>query len=141
MLEELDGNDVTLVKYAADDRGLHTSAALASGEKYTYAYDAYGNFTDASSTLHKVEQRHDERKLAADLRDGLGIEHEYDQAGVRLSVFLQRFRIEYTSDEKGFTVETPDGSQHRFWREADSTLARENGNGTGKLKFSTLRLA
>jgi YD repeat-containing protein len=132
VLEELDGNDVTLVKYAADDRGLHTAATLATGETYTYAYDVYGNFIDASSSLHKVEQRHDERKLAADLRDGIGIEHEYDEDGVTLSVFFQKFRIEYTSDEKGVTVATPDGSEHQFWREADGTLARENGNGTGE---------
>lgn len=132
VLEERDGNDVTLVTYTSDKRGLHASSTLASGESYTYAYDVLGNFTDASSSLHQVQQRHDERKLSADLRDGVGIEHEYDEDGVVRSAFFQRFRIEYTNDERGVTVETPDGNQHRFWRESEGTLARENGNGTGE---------
>jgi RHS repeat-associated protein len=132
VLEERDGNDVSLVSYTADERGLHSSATLASGEKYIYAYDSLGNFSEASSSVHKIEQRHDGRRLSADLRDGVGVEHEFGEDGVTLSVLFQRFRIEYESDAKGVSVTSPDGGAHRFWRDSDGTLGRENANGTGE---------
>jgi YD repeat-containing protein len=134
VLEVLDGNDVTLVAYTTDNRGFHASATLASGESYTYAYDDFGNFTDASSSIHKVEQQYVGRRRIGDWRDGVGIEHDFERAGVMLSVFFERFRIEYLNETDGVVVRTPDGTQHRFWRESDGTLARENGNGTGEVQ-------
>ncbi|MEO6598303.1 MAG: RHS repeat-associated core domain-containing protein, partial [Polyangiaceae bacterium] len=135
VLQELDGYDVPLVTYATNDQGLHASSTLASGEQYTYAYDDLGNFTDASSSVHKIEQQYVGRRLIGDWRDGVGIEHDFEQAGVMLSILFDRFQVEYDNHANGVTITTPDGSQHRFWREPDGTLVRENGNGTGEAQI------
>jgi hypothetical protein len=37
------------------------AAARASGDRYTYAYDRLGNLIQASSTLHAVEQRYEQK--------------------------------------------------------------------------------
>jgi RHS repeat-associated protein len=133
VLEERDGEDRVLVSYETDDRGLHSSGQLSSGERYTYAYDADGNFIEASSSLHRVTQRHIDGKRAADLRDGLGIEHDYDADGISRSALLSRFEIHYLNHAAGVTITTPDGGQHHFWREIDGSFARENANGTGEV--------
>jgi RHS repeat-associated protein len=132
VLEERDGDDVLLVKHETNGVGLHTASTLASGERYTYAYDDLGNFIEASSSAHRVERKFEDRKLLADLRDGEGIEHRFDDAGIRNSTFLKRFAVEYENMPAGVNVATPDGGRHRFWRDAQGVFCRENANGTGE---------
>jgi RHS repeat-associated protein len=138
ILEERTGDGALLVAHTTTDKGLHASSKLASGECYTYAYDELGNFTEASSSEHRVEQRHVGRVLVEDLRDGRGIRRGFGEAGVDVSVFLENFTVEYESTAGGVRVTTPDGTHHLFWRAADGTLVRENGNGTAEaLRFDT----
>ena len=132
VMEERDGDDVLLVRHETNDVGLHTKSMLASGERYAYAYDSLGNFIEASSSAHRVERKFEDRRLLADLRDGEGIAHVFDDAGIRKSTFLERFAIEYENTPAGVNVSTPDGGRHRFWRDAEGVLCRKNANGTGE---------
>jgi RHS repeat-associated protein len=132
ILEERDGEDALLIKHEANDIGLHTSSTLASGERYRYDYDEFGNFTEASSSLHQVTQYHAGRRRLEDLRDGAGVVHSFDVDGLARSTILGRFVVRYVRSAKGVEVHRPDGAQHHFWRESDGLLARHNGNGTGE---------
>ncbi|MDQ2645727.1 MAG: DUF6531 domain-containing protein [Myxococcota bacterium] len=132
VLEERDGEGELLVQHQATATGLHVASRLSTGESYKYAYDALGNFIDASSGLHRVERRFDRRKQTADLRDERGIEHSFDGDGVATSVFLGRFRTQYRNLRSGVEVITPDARKHRFWRDEAFLLCRENANGTSE---------
>jgi RHS repeat-associated protein len=136
VVEEQDGDGKPLVKYATNELGLHTEAALTSGERYHYAYDSNGEFTDASSSLHRVIQRHRGSRPARDERDGKGIRHFYTVQGkVRRTRYFERFNVKYGEHAQQWRVATPDGSTHTFWRN-DDRLVRELGNGSAEaLRF------
>lgn len=133
VVEEQDGGGHTLVKYATGPTGLHTSAVLASREQYSWEYDSRGQFTLASSSQHKVVQRHVGSKLVLDKRDGKGVEHHFGASYrlARTSIF-DRFLIkcEYLSTHQQL-IKTPDGSTHTLWN-TDTQTIRENGSGTSE---------
>jgi RHS repeat-associated protein len=133
ILEEQDGNGKTLVKYQTNDLGLHVEASLASGERYTYDYDTEGQFTEASSSLHKVLQRHRRTRVVRDERDGKGVRHLYSVTDkIRRTRYFSRFGVKYLElADRRWQVITPDGSVHTFWKNADQII-RENGNGTAE---------
>jgi RHS repeat-associated protein len=131
--EEQDASGNTLIKYEAGPHGLPVAATLASGERYSYAYDARGRFTLASSTQHQVVRRYAGKCLELDLRDDKGIRHEYGPGQrLRSTTVLQRFVIRY-DDSKSSTlrIATPDGSNHALWHQ-QHCVVRENGNGTNE---------
>lgn len=135
LIEERDGGGALLVAHAVGPLGLHAKSELASGETYAYEYDAQGNITNASSTRHAVSLRYLGRVQLRDLRDGKGVEHEYDEDIALLSTLVfGRFLVEYdVSDPTAVKVNTPDGGEHRFWRASAGVIVRENGNGTREL--------
>jgi len=132
ILEESDGDGVWLVRHQTNRLGLHTQTELQSGERYTYAYDRLGNFTEASSSRHQVKRGFLSRRLIEELRDGRGIAHRFDDDGVTESVVFGRFRVTYVNAPGGVRVVTPDGGEHHFWRDAEGVYCRQNQNGTGE---------
>lgn len=131
VVEEQDGHGQALVKHKTGPHGLHVASALASGEKYTYEYDASGQFTDASSSQHHVAQRHVGAKLALDERDGKGVVHRYGP-GLRLvgTTFFGRFDVTYEyPDASSVRITTPDGAIHTISRN-EGEVVRHNGNKT-----------
>jgi RHS repeat-associated protein len=130
--EEQDASGNTLIAYEAGPHGLPVAATLASGERYSYAYDARGRFTLASSTQHQVVRRYVGRRLELDLRDDKGIRHEYGPGQrLRSTTVLQRFVIRYDHSRFALRIVTPDGSSHELWRH-QQCIVRENGNGTNE---------
>jgi RHS repeat-associated protein len=128
--EEQDDSGNTLIQYEAGPHGLPVAATLASGERYSYAYDARGRFTLASSTQHQVVRRYAGKRLELDLRDDRGIRHEYGPGQrLRSTAVLQRFVIRYDHSRFALRIATPDGSIHELWRH-QQCIVRENGNGT-----------
>ena len=131
VIEEQDGAGRTLVKHEVGPHGLHVSSVLASGELFTYDYDARGLFTEASSTKHEVRQRYHGQRLALDERDGKGVGHLYGpQLHVARTRYFKRFDVSYKyRDDATVRITTPDGAIHTIWQ-TQSTVVRENGNGT-----------
>ncbi len=131
IIEEQDGEGNALVKHKTGPHGLHVLSELSSGERYTYDYDAHGNFTVASSGLHQVAQRHLGGRILQDFRDGKGVAHRYD-ASARLArtTYFERFTVHYQhAGGPGLRVSTPDGASHAFLP-SEGGVVRENGNGT-----------
>lgn len=134
VVEERDAAGNLLVEYETNPLGLHTSATLTEGETYTYAYDAFGQLIDASSSAHEVTLQHRGRQQTHDLRDGRGVVHTTGSRGLRSrarwTTLLERFAIAYHNDAGVQRITTPDGAKHGFWRADEHTFVRENGNGT-----------
>jgi RHS repeat-associated protein len=130
VVEEQDENGHPLVKYAINELGLYVEASLSSGEQYNYAYDVNGQFTEASSSLHEVVQRHRGSRISLDERDGKGIRHFYTVGGtLRRSRYFDRFSVKYVERNNHWRVVAPDGSSHTFWKDGER-FVREFGNGT-----------
>jgi RHS repeat-associated protein len=131
VIEEQDGGGSALVKYEATPTGLHKSAELASGERYTFEYDQNGRFTCASSSLHQVVQGYSDTLLDLDQRDGKGVRHRFLPGdAIESTEYFGRFVVRYGYEKDGqLLITTPDGSAHRFWQDQERVV-RENGNGT-----------
>ncbi|HTV22428.1 MAG TPA: RHS repeat-associated core domain-containing protein, partial [Polyangiaceae bacterium] len=133
VLEEQGSQGETLIQYRTGPHGLHVAAALASGERYVFDYDARGRVTRASSSEHDVVQRHAGGRLELDQRDGLGVEHDYGTgARLRTSWVFGRFAIRYDYPSASrVRITTPDGALHELWQRG-GVVVRENGNGTAE---------
>lgn len=136
IVEELDEHGNTLVRHETGPHGLYVASELASGEKYTYAYDEDGQFTRASSSQHDVEQRHVYGKLSLDVRDGKGVRHLYDTDDEDLRLLhtaaLDRFGIAYEYRADGaVAITTPDGAEHLLRRSEDHVVF-QYGSGTSE---------
>jgi RHS repeat-associated protein len=134
VLEERDAQGAPLTQVLTGEGGLPSELQLASGEVYRFAYDARGRTTGASSSAHEVSLRHLRELRSADLRDGRGVEHDYESwLGVRRTRHLGRFIVEYDyRGGPGVLIRTPDQREHRFHPGSSGLVVRHNGNGSSE---------
>jgi len=134
-----DGAGRILVTTENGPHGLPIKRELASGEKYSFDYDPFGNPTNASSSEHEIKQEHLRRYFfnlvparVRDQRDGRGVRHGYDgDYDVEHTVYFERFGVEYRRLRNGrHRVFTPCGGHHDFYPMPGGELVRENGNAT-----------
>jgi RHS repeat-associated protein len=133
VVEVQDGGGNVLVEYVTGSHGLHVSAALASGERYDYDYDACGRVTRASSAIHEIVRRHAGHLLELDVRDGEGVEHTYGPGQrLRYTTILRRFVVRYAYPTPWrVQITTPDGATHDAWQQ-QGTFVLENANGNSE---------
>jgi RHS repeat-associated protein len=132
IVEERNGEGALLVTHEMNAAGQTIETALSTGEKYSFGYDTRGGLAKASSSRHEVLQRRRGIVITSDLRDGTGVEHDYDEE-IELveSTYFDRFVVHYdVSSGRTVRVQTPDGAEHLFYRPESDVLVRENGNGT-----------
>jgi hypothetical protein len=133
VVAEQDGAGATLVATENGPHGLPVQKVLSGGEKYIFAYDEFGNCTDASSTKHDVKQESLRRYFfhlvparVLEQRDGRGLRHGYDGSqNVEHSVYFERFCVEYRSlRNRRYRVFTPVGGYHDFYPMPNGEMVR-----------------
>ena len=135
LVRKYDGAGKLLLSGTVGKNGLHKSLVLASGERYRFAYDRWGQPTEASSLTARVELRHDAaRRRLLDKRGGRGIEHVYERGRLRRSVAFDRFVVAYHDEPDGSVrIETPDGGTHRIARDTSGAVLVRLASGTSVL--------
>jgi RHS repeat-associated protein len=137
LIEKRDGSGHVLLERAHGDNGLPSRRRLASGEVYQYAYDEAGHVTRASTRDVEVERELDRRgRLTRDERDGDGVRHRFDSAGLRATTYFGRFTVTYRQTEDGsLVIEAPGGGAQRLQRGEHESLLMTLGNGTRALSL------
>ncbi|WKB53295.1 RHS repeat-associated core domain-containing protein [Eleftheria terrae] len=136
LVEKRDANGRLLLSFEVGENGLHRRRILSSGEVHRYRYDARGRFTEASTERHAVHLGRDATgRRTSDLRDGLGVQHEYRGARAARTMYFGRFVVEYTHGADGdVLIQTPDGGLHRLQHAADGSVLLTLDNGTSEAR-------
>ena len=134
LIEKRDGEDNPLLTLEIGANGLQSKRVLASGEEHRFAYDRYGNITEASTSESRVLIGYRERRRVSDLRDGRGVEHCYEDQRLASTTYFGRFTVRYEILGPGDAlVHTPAGRPYRIMTGADGARLRLIGNGTREL--------
>ena len=95
LIEKRDGEDNPLLTLEIGANGLQSKRVLASGGEHRFAYDRYGNITEASTSESRVLIGYQERRRVSDLRDGRGVEHRYEDQRLASTTYFGRFTVRY----------------------------------------------
>ncbi len=121
--------------------GVQCRRELASGDVHTYAYDAFGNITGASTAKATVKIPHTLGQRVGDIRNGRGIAHRWRGGVVAETTYFGRFIVTYEALAPGDTlIHLPAGKPIRMQRTKDDSVLRCLGNGTNELsRFDPLQ--
>jgi RHS repeat-associated protein len=134
LIEKLDGEGKPLLRLEIGPNGLQNKRVLASGEEHIFAYDPYGNMTEASTTKAKVLIGQAARRRVSDTRNGRGVVHDWVDGQLAATTYFGRFTVRYEELEPGDTlIHLPVGRPHRVTVAADGSCLRMLGNGTYEL--------
>ena len=135
VIEKRDGAGNVLLRFEVGDDGLYSKRICASGEVHTYAYDARGNVTKASTDEFEVCMSHDAlNRRTGDKRDGRGVEHAYAGNKLARTTYLDRFEVRYEAMGDGeVRIHTPAGGSHKVFRASDGQILLCLGNGSHAL--------
>lgn len=107
---------------------------LASGERHEFSYDSKGRVVAVNCPTGKMSFAYDNSgNLLADLRDGLGVVHEYRNGGRALTKYLDRFCVHYQQHSDSLLVIDPSGGRHQFHRSPSGFILKNLHNGTREL--------
>lgn len=135
LLAKLDGEDRPLLRFEPGERGLMRARILADGETQRFEYDRFGNVSRASNDAADLRMSHDlDNRRTADLRDGLGVEHQHDADGLRTTTYFGRFEVRHGRLGEGVVeLLTPDGTRQVIRQSREGYVLRELGNGSREL--------
>lgn len=134
LIEKSDADGKVLLSYDIGPGNLDKVRRLASGEEHRFEYDQNGRFIFASTGKSDTSfAYHPNGKLTADLRDGLGVTHQFDEDGLSCTRYLGRFHLTYARDEQGLRIIDPTGSAHRLVIGRGGLIARQLSNRTAEL--------
>ncbi|KAG8154560.1 RHS repeat-associated core domain-containing protein [Burkholderia catarinensis] len=135
LVEKCDGAGNVLLRFEVGDNGLYSKRLLASGEIHSYAYDAQGNFTKASTDSFDVTITRDAfGRRTGDQRDARGVEHAYVDERLASTSHFERFQVRYEAvGAYDVLIHPPVGGTQRLQRTSDGRILLRLGNGTSAL--------
>lgn len=130
LIEKRDRSGKTIVSFEIGPGNLTTVRRLASGENHYFGYDAGARLTRAATDSHETlfEYGFGPRPLS-DQRNGVGIRHESENAGLRKSVVFNRFRTQYRSLHYGAAITDPTGARHKIVAYSGGRIVLELAHG------------
>ncbi len=132
LIGKWDAAGTELLQIEVGHNGLPSVRRLASGDVHTFTYTPQGRFLTAKTNQCTVGFEYDEfGRRTKDQRDGLGVEHLSDQAGVAETVLLGRFsvRYEWAADDELVVID-PTGDRHTVRFPATGLVERTLANGS-----------
>jgi RHS repeat-associated protein len=130
LIEKLDGAGRPLLAKTVGPRNLVQERRLASGETQRFEYDARGRIVRATASGLEIVHRHGaDGRVVADLRDGLGIEHDVVDGRVAASRWLGSVEVRYAYDAGAVTIVDPAGGAHRIQVAAPGRVTTHFGSG------------
>ncbi|VWD28076.1 RHS repeat-associated core domain-containing protein [Burkholderia contaminans] len=135
LIEKCDGAGTVLLRNEVGFDGLCSHRVLGSGDIHTFAYDALGNVTEASTTRFKVTRTFDGfGRLTGDRRDDQGVEHRYAGQHRSETMYFGHYAVHYEEiDGRQILIRTPDGGEHRMLRSTDGRVLMQLANKTNVL--------
>lgn len=132
LIEKRDGAGNLLLQFEVGDNGLHSKCRLANGETHSCEYDHRGNVIRTSTQKFDVVRTYDwYGRRTADMRNGRGIEHVYDDERLRRTTYFGHFTVTYEAGADGeVLIQTPVGGTHRLLSACDDQILLCLGNGT-----------
>jgi RHS repeat-associated protein len=130
-----DAHGRLLVNWEIGPGNLETARMLASGETNAFTYDERGRMLSARAPDGEATFAcNDHGDRTADLRDGIGVVHEYHDGMLSSTIVLEKFKTAYAFAGNGdLLITDPRGGQHRFVRSASGLMARFLADGDREL--------
>ncbi|MBL8794920.1 MAG: RHS repeat protein, partial [Planctomycetia bacterium] len=135
IVEKTDAQGRVLAAWEYGAGNLEKTRTLGNGEKHAFEYDARGRVTSASAPTGTATFAYDGLgRLLLDLRDGVGVAHEFDLGQLVGTTYFDKFRVSYATQDNGdVVVRDPTGAAHRFQRGVTGLLVKSLANGTREL--------
>jgi len=135
IVEKLDAQGRTLATWEFGAGNLEKVRMLGDGEKHTFEHDAQGRVTTATSPAGTATFSFDGLgRTLTDLRDGLGVAHEFDMDQIVGTKYFDKFEVAYATQDNGdVLVRDPTGAQHRFQRGVTGLIVKVLANGLREL--------
>jgi RHS repeat-associated protein len=132
LVEKTDGEGRPLLTMVVGPGNLPVERRLASGENHYFQYDDRGRITRADTDTFGVRIAYDERgRQVEDLRDDLGVAHEFRGGDLVATSYFGRFRATYRRQGRDvLEIIDPTGAVHRMRVGPDGQIRRELANGT-----------
>ena len=135
LIRKTDALGRELVVFNPGPFGLPSACSLASGGKQQFVYDERGRLSQAKCPGVDIGLKYDwSGRVASDLRNKVGVQHEVTPTSGRVTKVLKNFPITYRFMGNGeFQVEDPSGAVHSFRLSRSGLLSRQLSNGTWEL--------
>ncbi|MCI0660518.1 MAG: DUF6531 domain-containing protein, partial [Acidobacteria bacterium] len=132
LLEKMDGKGRSLLVCDPGIGRLDQSRYFSDGEIYRFEYNKRGRITRAKTRRDNVVIDYDEEgRLIKDIRDGLGVEHEFVGNELISTAIFEKFVVKYEKEYNGGLIITdPTGRAHTFYYSAKGLILRELANGS-----------
>jgi RHS repeat-associated protein len=135
LIEKTDFFGRPLLSLEIGPGNLPTKRRLADGEEQTFDYDKHGRLTVAATGDLRCEFQTDPwGRAVKDLRDGLGVAHEYSPSALLKTTYFDRFRVIYDHAEDGsIRITDPTGAVHQIRAGTGGVIVRELADGAVSL--------
>jgi RHS repeat-associated protein len=131
LIEKLDGTGRSLLTFNIGPGNRKTIRRLASGDQHAFQYDDRGRFTRVFSRNYRLEFFYDASgRRVCDKRNGLGVEHKFDNALLKRTTLLERYAVLYFRTARGIAVQDPAGAVHRIQFGPSGWVLRAHASGT-----------
>ncbi len=136
LLAKTDDKDAPLLTFEVGSHNLHSARHLASGDVQRFQYNPQAQITSATNKSAKVSRAFDMRgRRVKELRDGVGVEHQFAGRQLAETSYLGKFRVAYAYDiaTNAFAVTDPTGAVHKLIRSPHGLISRQLANGTSEV--------
>jgi len=135
LVEKTDGSGRTLLSFVIGAGNQTQVRTLGDGEEQQFQYDEYGRLAVAAAPAAQCEFETDFRdRPVRDQRDGRGIVHKYDDAGLRVTTCFGTFTVTYeTAADGARRLTDPTGATHTIRTGAGGLILREFADGSSYL--------
>jgi RHS repeat-associated protein len=135
LVEKLDGEGRRLLVCDPGFGGLDRVHRFADEEVYQFEYNKRGQIIRAQNRRDRMRFDYDdEGRMIKDIRNGLGVEHEFVGNRLISTTILGKFVIDYKKRYDGNLIITdPTGHTHTFYFSENGLILKELANGTREL--------
>ncbi len=135
LIEKLDGRGRRLLDREPGFGRLDRIQRFADGEVYQFEYNKRGQIIRAQTRRARMSFDYDEEgRLIKDIRNGLGVEHEFIGDSLFSTTIFGKFVIAYRRGYNGnLVINDPTGGAHTFHFSNNGLILKELGNGTREL--------
>lgn len=135
LIEKCDASGASLLMLENGPGKVVKTRHLSSGGSQQFEHDVLGRVTRIETPHGEVTFRYDPfGNRVADLRDGLGVEHEFRSRNLLIeTTLLGRFRVRLQRKGDTLTIIDPGGRSHEIRRIGNGLVQRRLSNGSSEI--------